>query len=288
MRGLPISREIGSLIGLVLVSCGLLSFSLRVAAATGVKLGPTAIFAGPGWLFPVAIPALVLGVWLLTPRPYRHSRLLRPEALRLRGDDPRHFKGRVEDIARLAECCRDAPLTCLVGESGTGKSVLVRQGLTRVWPAARLAVLGSSGEDWDHLPRKALAAAYGGRSEPGPDPLLLVFDQLDDYQVRFREKFLEPDNSVWKSAEAVVRDSPYWAELRNLLREGIAHVLFVTRSDASIGLDSVKLVSPHRNYQLGRLPSEDILPLVDELTSRAPTARSSRTPPWAGPTSSSA
>jgi hypothetical protein len=59
----------------------------------------------------------------------RRSRLLRPEALLLKTDNPEHLKGREEDIDRLAGLCVEYQQVNLVGESGAGKSALIQAGL---------------------------------------------------------------------------------------------------------------------------------------------------------------
>lgn len=82
------------------------------------------------WLLWGAIAlGLFLGLsWLLRGLS-RKSRLLRPEALELDPDNPAHLRGRNDDIARLASAVCNRPLVFLEGESGSGKSSLLRSGL---------------------------------------------------------------------------------------------------------------------------------------------------------------
>src|ERR1700733_5796421 len=56
------------------------------------------------------------------------SRLVDPDALRLDLKPPEHLVGRAEDLELLNKAL-DHPLVFLVGESGTGKSALLRAGL---------------------------------------------------------------------------------------------------------------------------------------------------------------
>ena len=211
-------------------------------------------------------PSLALmGPWL-----YRRSRLVGPDALKLPNDEPGLFLGRDDDVERLTACCRDNPLTCLVGESGVGKSAIVRLGLLRHWPdAGRMTplVIDPGRQDWVEGPREALAEALERAGRP-TGRLLIVFDQLDDYQIRHRRHFLEDGVAVWKGVDAILAENPFWADLAALIRSGRVHALFVTRSDASIGLDSLKVVRPTRNYELGRLPSEYVADLLDRLTDK--------------------
>jgi hypothetical protein len=73
--------------------------------------------------------ALLLGLSLLHRGLSRKSRLLRPEALLINPDNPAHLRGRTEEIARLSEAVVSHPLVFIEGESGSGKSALVRSGL---------------------------------------------------------------------------------------------------------------------------------------------------------------
>jgi hypothetical protein len=79
----------------------------------------------------VVIGMLGLGIWIISLGMRRRSRLLRPDARRLRVDEPSHRKGRDDDLQKLVARCRDHGLVFLVGESGAGKSALVRAGLCR-------------------------------------------------------------------------------------------------------------------------------------------------------------
>jgi len=92
----------------------------------------------------------------------KSSRLLKVEALRIDPDNPDHLIGRREKIEQLAHLCRDSFLVDLVGESGAGKSAMVRSGLV---PALRddetlLPVyMDTWGQDWELGPRTGLTDA---------------------------------------------------------------------------------------------------------------------------------
>src|SRR5918996_3310420 len=68
------------------------------------SLGPLAELPIIVWLL-VAATLLIAGVFMLRKELARRSRLLRPEALLLKADNPAHLKGRSEDIERLASLC---------------------------------------------------------------------------------------------------------------------------------------------------------------------------------------
>jgi hypothetical protein len=82
------------------------------------------------WLLWVAAAtALLVGLSLLRRGLSRKSRLLRPEALLIDPDKPAHLRGRTDEVARLSDAVTNHPLVFLEGESGSGKSALVRSGL---------------------------------------------------------------------------------------------------------------------------------------------------------------
>ena len=72
---------------------------------------------------------VISGLYLLVAGLSRKSRLLEPEALLIDPDNPDHLCGRREDIRRVVAAVDDHPLVFLEGESGSGKSALVRSGL---------------------------------------------------------------------------------------------------------------------------------------------------------------
>ena len=74
---------------------GGLGLAAKLMEVTGYQL--QGVPALPSWLS-AAAAVLAVGILLLGPWPYCRSRLLRPEALRLRNDDPDHFRGRDEDV----------------------------------------------------------------------------------------------------------------------------------------------------------------------------------------------
>ena len=82
------------------------------------------------WLLWVAVAAgLFFGLSWLARGLSRKSRLRHPDALELDPDNPDHLRGRNPDIVRLSDDLRNHPLQFLEGESGSGKSSLIRSGL---------------------------------------------------------------------------------------------------------------------------------------------------------------
>jgi hypothetical protein len=134
------------------------------------------------WLAPLVL--LAVGVALIVQSRKKRSKLLKWKALRLSRDDPRHLIGREDDIDQLLNECLAHRLVFLDGDSGVGKSALVRAGLlpklnprsvgAASWSAADRPLfpiyLDNFGEDWELGPRKALAiklASVLGHGETG-------------------------------------------------------------------------------------------------------------------------
>jgi conflict system STAND superfamily ATPase len=239
------------------------------------KLDPLALGVAGG-LF------LVVAVYLQRDRLTRRSKLLRPDALRLRPEE--HFVGRAEEVEALLQNCSEWPLVWLVGESGAGKSSLLRYGLlprlkgdprwvpayVARWgvdwiegPLAELAaVLPRSGEGGG-APRdlEALGQALRGLAERGTAAVLL-FDQFDDYQARHVDRFREGFNLL--SPELLATRNPFWRLIRQLLDEGVVRCLFATRSDTAWALESIRFREPKVQF-LERLSSGHALELLETL-----------------------
>jgi hypothetical protein len=213
-------------------------------------------------------------VWMLVKWRTRHSRLLKPDALRLERDNAEHLVGREDDVDILRGHCLIRQVVCLVGESGSGKSALVRAGLLpklRNDKPVLPLLLGERWIDgWDTTPFVALknaliesgavgsdvtAKSADGQLLPGPRRLsalanveqeltrlnneerrtpIIIFDQFDDYQARNRERFLL--NKTWLEPATLRQSNPFWDMVARLLEQEKLRCLFVTRSDTAVGL----------------------------------------------------
>jgi hypothetical protein len=261
------------------------------------SLGPLAELPIIVWLLVAAI-LLIAGVFMLREGLARRSRLLRPEALLLKADNPEHLKGRSGDIERLASLCYEYQQVHLVGESGAGKSALIQAGLLPALEADRglfPIYLDVWGQNWQEGPRTALIHALwealseedretvGLTALPEPENLvvileqcraklgrisLLIFDQFDDYQTRHRIRFIPGRRRTLISADRLIEANAFWADLKKLIDDRVVHCLFVTRSDTAYGLESVRFVN-YQVYLLDRLNADFVLPLLTELTAHA-------------------
>ncbi|MGH8070186.1 MAG: hypothetical protein ACRERE_34055 [Candidatus Entotheonellia bacterium] len=258
------------------------------------SLGPVAELPIIVWLLVAAI-LLIVGVFTLRDGLARRSRLLRPEALLLKADNPAHLKGRSEDIERLSMLCYEAQQVHLIGESGAGKSALIQAGLCLALEAEKKLFpiyLDVWGQDWQEGPRTALLHALWealseedrgtlgltappepahlgvlldhGRAKLGRTPLL-IFDQFDDYQTRHRTRFLSGRRRTWLSTDRLIEANAFWGDVKKLIDDQAVHCLFATRTDTADGLESVRFVAP-QVYRLDRLNADFVLPLLTELT----------------------
>ena len=251
-----------------------------------------------GWLIAISALLLVVGIVLFISGRGRASRLIDPDALRLNSQKPEHLIGRGEDIRILHEKCGVRAVVFLVGESGSGKSALAQAGLVPTatkdgrlipvyldmanldWQAGPLASLAD--QFWRVLTadeRKSLeiekppagqkltrsmATCY---SKLGKKPLVIL-DQIDDYQLRHRERFVPPDSRSWLAVDDLVSQNEFWAALASLVREQQIHLLVVTRSDNADGLESLRLDASPLMQRLDPLPTGFALKVVDQLTER--------------------
>ena len=69
---------------------------------------------------------------------------------------------------------------------------------------------------------------------------IIVFDQLDDYLVQHRERFISRSGRVI-SSEKLRKSNRFWNELAGLVSEGSTHCVFVSRQDLQWGRGSLRL-----------------------------------------------
>jgi len=274
------------------------ALKLLSGVSAGTK-GTTELPSLTGPIFWAVLFALMsLGVWLVYLGSRKRSQLLRPEVLALRTDDPAHLRGRIKDLEKLADLCRNRPLVFLVGESGAGKSALVRAGLCgdeSLLSSVVPVLVDGWGDDWSDGPTRRLTEALRASRALSEDeraklqlapgaPLadvlaaveliatefgrtpLLIFDQFDDYQTRHRTKFRNQKTGTWKTTAQITAHNPFWKGIATLIRAERAHALIVTPSDAAAGLFAVQFVPEPEPYPLDRPSASVVKPLLDDLT----------------------
>jgi hypothetical protein len=262
---------------------------------------------GPWASWPFYLALFAFGIWLLYKRGTRHSRLLKPDSLRLERDNTQHLVGRAEDITNLLEQCRAKQVVFLEGESGSGKSALVRAGLLpKLKNEKSLLPLMLSDrwvDEWERSPFQALKSALitsgAVNSDPSVKPPdgqlwfglrhqstlsdvereltrlndqatqtpLIILDQFDDYQARNRERFLH--NKIWLDPATLRQTNAFWDMVARLLEQEKLRCLFVTRSDTAAGLSSVEFLGSVQAMRLDRVASPYIAQLLRRLTEDA-------------------
>ncbi|MFK7892457.1 MAG: hypothetical protein AB8B63_16685, partial [Granulosicoccus sp.] len=234
----------------------------------------------------------------------RASRVENIDAFTLQPTDPVSLIGRHQDLADLADSCKQHRLVLLDGESGCGKSALVCAGLvpTFLSEQAFLPVLIQQwGDDWERGPLvvaldnlyKVLSSTereqVGWTVSPdltadtaslshefnqkicalsqtlGRRPIL-IGDQFDDYQARHHSRFQGPAGE-WLPPEVLERTNLFWGSVAQLLRDKQLHVLIVTRDDTAAGCASVRLLEGRATTTrtLNRVEIDYLRPLIKSV-----------------------
>jgi hypothetical protein len=285
---------------LLLIGGIVTAFGAVIGAATDVLKKIASLFGDidklpPGAFWLAYIALFVFGLWLVMKWRTRHSRLMKPEALRLDRNNPQHLVGRIDDVENLFQQCLAKQMVFLEGESGSGKSALVRSGLLpRLKDERSILPLILSDlwvDHWERGPFQALKMAMANCGAFTARPLLnladveqelvrfneeqlrtplIIFDQFDDYQARNLERFLA--NRTWLDPATLRRENPFWSMVARLLEKDKLRCLFVTRSDTAAGLTSVQFLGPVQAFRLDRVPSQYIAGLLRLLSEGKPEA----------------
>lgn len=258
------------------------------------------------WTWPefafALVACLVAAALTIRNRRANASRLIDPEALKLDPRSPEQLIGRREDLDRLLQALAN-PLVFLVGESGCGKSALLRAAVVqeKSFTDRFLPIyVDMSFLDWEDGPLRAVREEFS-RALPNDDPIrarldaqsgpqsfvevfgdyyrrtqrrpLLLLDQFDDYQAdpRHRDRFLPKDTRVWRAADAVARDNAFWRVLRLCLQSDRVSIIVACREDAAAGLESLRFeqIEP-RFFDLPRLERGFVRLIIDRLLDRPP------------------
>ncbi len=239
----------------------------------------------------------------------RKSRLLRPERFDLRVREPNDLLGRQEEVVNLKALIESNRLLLVDGESGSGKSSLISYGLMPdlLSDQSKCPILVSDySGDWDTgLAIKIFEASWSvltvedrtkvGFSERPPigavnaDTVrlmlsgigkllgrtpILILDQFDDYQLAARENFLG-SRKDWIKPNDLCRRNHTWKAIRDLMHGTTARLrlLVVTRSDASAGSHSIRLIEQADQigfFTVGRLKVEWLGQWLERVTRVAP------------------
>lgn len=246
--------------------------------------------------------ALLLWVLIRSFRSFaRASRLERPDAFSLKPTGPDTLIGRADDLATLVTTVKQNRVVLLDGESGCGKSALVSAGLVPVLKdgAVLLPVaLRDWGDDWERGPLAAsLDALFHGLSQANLEKMawtsvpdlagksadlavdlnfrlksvfetlgrrpLMIADQFDDYQARYRSRFLDVEGN-WLTAAGIAKANQFWALVNTGLTLGHMHMMVITRADMAAGLSCVRFLGDDQTATrtLARVDTEYLQPLL--------------------------
>lgn len=212
-----------------------------------------------------------------------------------------YLEGRADDIEDVLANLADSSLVFLVGESGAGKSSLLRLGLLPKLEEDEKylpLLVDSWGNDWKEGPREALSrevatkldALLGEEArkelglENGPFDSkrvveilrflknhrglvpVLLFDQFDDYQTRHRERFFIGQRRKVATHRQIESRNELWKEIGDGVRANDLRCLFVTRDDTSWGLECVRFSERPTTYLLQPLESSIASDLLRKIT----------------------
>src|SRR5208337_725717 len=220
----------------------------------------------------------IFGIWMLVKWRTRHSHLLKPDALRLDRDNAEHLVGRADDINYLLQQCLAKQIVFLEGESGSGKSALVRAGLLRklrddksVQP---LLLDDWWVNDWERSPFKALKSALTTNGAVGSDANAKPTDSQAKSAGRHLPAFADVEQELVRLNDAATlrQSNPFWDMVAGLLEQDKLRCLFVTRSDTAAGLSSVQFFGSVQAFRLDRVRSPYIAELLKRLTDGTATA----------------
>ena len=274
------------------------------------------------WLAPVlAIVLLLVGFSLLRQGLSRKSRLLWPEGLLIDPDNPDHLRGRTDDIRHLLEAVTNHPLVFLEGESGSGKSALVRSGLipTLLNPPSESSALSilpiylnSYTGDWEGGLRERLVDAVWQWLGVERRERLAIIDRnalrsqllpakISPLLKRIRQElgliplviFDQFDDYIvadrqhflragrWITAAELTGVNLVWNRIGEALQHSLLHLLFITRRDLFAGLDAVRLETPE-THALDRVEPTFFTALLEQLVDPDANGRQVISNPTAG------
>lgn len=234
----------------------------------------------------LALGLTCLSLWVLIQwkKLRKEPILLKPEAL-VFGDQPVSRRG---EVTRLMRVLGNNSVVFLFGESGAGKSTLLEFGLApelRRDPTRMPLYIRDWGDDWVKGAEQAVADSINRELKLLPESpfrfpvtgsnymtalrelrdltgkkAVLLFDQFDDYQNAHPLRFVDSEGTIL-SAEMLIKQNRFWAEICELQISQVVVCLFAVRSDLSFVLESVRFRVP-ASLELLRLPKGSVLPLL--------------------------
>ncbi len=239
-------------------------------------------------LYPLAITVLFTGVvlWLFKPQ----ARLVRKEAFRsIRS----MYVGREDESDALSAAIKKHPLIWVSGESGSGKSSLLKLG---VMPQLKNSLdflplyIDDWGKDWEAGPVNAVSRALRTSLEsigakmlmPNPPTAeamgsalrevqicahripVLILDQFDDYLVDNIEHFNVAGAGLIVTASELALQNTFWQQIGELLVKEKIRCVVVVRQEQGWGQSTVSFVE-NREFVVSRLRNVYLDQVLREL-----------------------
>lgn len=250
---------------------------------------------------------LLVGLFAFLQALARRSVLMVKERFQISPGDPRHLVGREEDFMRLSQECAhvSTSLLFLTGESGAGKSALVRAGLAEYlrgnshWtqppknlpdPPDLIPILldGAAIDDWEAGIEKALRRVLPTDTEEcqklgippfassqSPFDWLRSVHDTSCYRVLLVLDQMDDYVAMHRqflfsegkvvSASKVVATNAQWKKLAELVEAHQICLLLICRADSAIYLEAFRFTDPETAV-IFRLHQEILSPLLDAIT----------------------
>ncbi len=247
------------------------------------------------------------------------SRLARPERFDLRASTRSELFGRDKFLQDIGGKAKNSSILFLMGESGSGKSAVLSPGLVNdlskdVTVAPILLELSSSNWDNDQLYKLFNAINDSPRLNADPEKavpppslvgsdtslnerlivshirkihevhrvrLVLLIDQVDDYVIYFKDRFVDEDGN-WINSHDLEVQNRFWASIAALAREGIVRLVIALRTDAGSVIPSLSFEGLTKSVStVSKLRSADARLLLEQAA-KSDSAGETVTSPLAG------
>jgi hypothetical protein len=267
--------------------------------------------AGPWWSTVLGVLLLACGVFLRSPPlegsgiailavgfllavSRRPSQLTRTDAfVNVRS----LFVGREHERDKLVDAIRRSPLLWVSGESGSGKSSLVRMGVTPCLSDSKEFLplyIDNWGSDWEAGPVAALtwalresAQALGAKLQLEGRPTasdlsgfleqaasvldrtpVVILDQFDDYIVENIERFRPSGGGLIIGSEELKQQNSFWRGIAQLVEAGTVRCIFIVRQEQGWGQAAVSFANV-REFFVPRLQRRFLDQILDQATAGA-------------------
>lgn len=299
----PNFRLWGGIVGGAAGALILASQAIEAAQKLTVTLGG----ASPRTLAALGVVLVISAIGMIATSGAERSKLLRPESFVLSADvdTSSSLRGRDRDLRDLVELCGSTPQVFLYGDSGVGKTALLRAGLwhalrssrslfpiylsglsddlslSALTPIAARIWTELSDEQRAHLgltmtPTAIETVSVLRRIEgaTGRKPLLIL-DQFDDFLSRNAHSLMTNARS-WISSNTLVFQSPFWRSINDVVSDDTIHMIAASTSEFAVGFRLITFGATSETYALRRVDAGAVRSLLLDLAGGSHTDAVSR------------